>query len=147
MLGDDLRQPPLDADQRRRHAQGLDLAGPARAGRRVEPPCDLVEVPAIAGHSQNERGIDMRCGLAPSRLSAPKRLTQKRGGRQARCFGLESKRGLLLRRAAENEGFRARLLGTGRISCRWGSKGRLAAPRKAPCQKRQRMTWVALLSA
>ncbi len=30
---------------------------------------------------------------------------------------------------------------------RWGSKGRRAAPRKVPCHRRSRMTWVALLFA
>lgn len=76
MLCKNVRQSPLDADQRSSNTQGLDLAGATGAGRRVEPPRDLVEVAAIARHGQHESRIDTRCRLSSLRRRARGELPQ-----------------------------------------------------------------------
>ena len=86
-------------------------------------------------------------GLAAAGFGQAKRLAQERRGGQASGLGLGAQLGLLGRRAPKDEGLRQRLLCAGFYPRRWGSKGRLAAPRKVPCHPRQRMTWVALLFA
>ena len=105
-----------------------------------------LRLPPIRPTASTSAGSTRGIGLAPPRFGQAKRLAQQgRCGRPA-ASALARKRGLLCRCAPEDEGLGQRLFGAG-SRARWGSKGRHAAPRKVPCQQRQRMTWVALLFA